>query len=58
MFGAAFRRYSLHEFHSKVLMANYGLNVQKGFTAFTPSEARYLADRILTPGEYILKANV
>jgi hypothetical protein len=39
-------------------MANYGLNIQKGFTAFTPAEARYLAQSVLAQGEYVIKANV
>ena len=39
-------------------MANYGLTVQRGFTASTASEAKYLADVILNPGEFVVKANV
>lgn len=52
------RFFDLHEFHSKKLMAEYGINVQKGAVARTPEEAFTIAKGLSNKGGLVVKAQV
>lgn len=52
------RFFDLHEFHSKQLMATYGINVQKGKLASTPEQAASIASTLSNKGGLIVKAQV
>ena len=52
------RFFDLHEFHSKKLMASYGINVQKGALARTPQEAFDIASTLSNKGGLVVKAQV
>lgn len=50
------RYFDLHEFHSKKLMADYGINVQKGALARTADEAFTIAQGLSNKGGLVVKA--
>jgi succinyl-CoA synthetase beta subunit len=50
------RFFDLHEYHSKKLMAQYGINVQKGALARTPQEAYDIAKTLSNKGGLVVKA--
>lgn len=52
------RFFDLHEFHSKQLMATYGINVQKGKLASNAEEAASIASTLSNKGGLIVKAQV
>lgn len=52
------RFFDLHEYHSKKLMAQYGINVQKGALAKTPEEAFNIAQTLSNKGGLVVKAQV
>ncbi len=52
------RFFDLHEFQSKYLMNQYGINVQKGKLARTPEEAFNIAKTLDNKGGLILKAQI
>lgn len=52
------RFFDLHEYHSKFIMREHGINVQKGQLAKTPEEAREIAKGLSNKGGLILKAQV
>ena len=50
------RNFDLHEYQSKFIMRQHGVNVQKGSLAKTPEEARDIAAGLSNKGGLILKA--
>lgn len=52
------RFFDLHEFHSKKLMAQFNINVQKGALARTPDEAFEIAKTLSNKGGLVVKAQV
>lgn len=52
------RFFDLHEYHSKKLMASFGINVQKGALARTPQEAFEIAKTLSNKGGLVVKAQV
>jgi len=52
------RFFDLHEFHSKKLMADYGINVQRGALARTADEAFTIAQGLSNKGGLVVKAQV
>lgn len=52
------RFFDLHEYHSKRLMASYGINVQKGALADTPEKAFEIAKTLSNKGGLVVKAQV
>jgi succinyl-CoA synthetase beta subunit len=52
------RFFDLHEFHSKNLMAQHGINVQKGALATTAQQAFEIAQTLSNKGGLVVKAQV
>jgi len=52
------RFFDLHEFQSKVIMREIGLNVQKGAIAATPEEAEKVANSLSKNSELVIKCQV
>lgn len=52
------RFFDLHEYQSKYIMGQHGVNVQKGDLAKTPEEALNVAKTLSNKGGLILKAQV
>ena len=50
------RFFDLHEYHSKKLMLQYGVNVQKGALATTPEQAYEIAKTLSNKGGLVVKA--
>jgi hypothetical protein len=50
------RFFDLHEYQSKYIMGQHGINVQKGALASTPEEAAKIARGLSNKGGLILKA--
>jgi hypothetical protein len=50
------RFFDLHEYHSKKILGEYGVNVQKGELAFTAEEAQEIASRLSNKGGLVVKA--
>jgi len=50
------RFFDLHEFHSKNLMAQHQINVQKGALATTPEQAFEIAKTLSNKGGLVVKA--
>lgn len=50
------RFFDLHEYQSKYIMGQHGVNVQKGDLAKTAQEARDVAKKLSNKGGLILKA--
>lgn len=48
----------MHEYQSKYIMGQHGVNVQKGDLAKTPEEAKQVASKLSNKGGLILKAQV
>lgn len=52
------RFFDLHEFQSKFIMGQYGVNVQKGELAYNAADAEKIAATLNNKGGLILKAQV
>lgn len=52
------RFFDLHEYHSKKLMGDYGINVQKGALARSAAEALQVAKSLDNTNGLVVKAQV
>ena len=52
------RFFDLHEYHSKKLMAQFGINVQKGALATSAQQAFEIAQTLNNKGGLVVKAQV
>ncbi|MBQ8672000.1 MAG: ADP-forming succinate--CoA ligase subunit beta [Alphaproteobacteria bacterium] len=49
---------NIHEYQAKKVLAQYGINVPKGGIAYTPAEAKRVAQKISARGPWMLKAQI
>ena len=49
---------NVHEYQAKKVLAQYGINVPKGGIAYTPSEAKRVAQKLSSRGPWMLKAQI
>ena len=49
---------NIHEDQAKKFLAQYGINVPKGAIAYTPAEAKRVAQKISSRGPWMLKAQI
>lgn len=49
---------NIHEYQAKKILAQYGINVPKGGIAYTPSEAKRIAQHLSARGPWMLKAQI
>ena len=49
---------NIHEYQAKRILAQYGINVPKGKIAYTPAEAKRVAQQISSRGPWMLKAQI
>lgn len=49
---------NIHEYQAKKVLAQYGINVPKGGIAYTPSEAKRVAQHLSSRGPWMLKAQI
>lgn len=49
---------NIHEYQAKKILAQYGINVPKGGIAYTPSEAKRVAQKLSSRGPWMLKAQI
>merc|ERR1712166_1536399 len=52
------RFFDLHEYHSKKILGEFNVNVQKGELAFTAEQAQEIAGRLSNAGGLVVKAQV
>ena len=49
---------NIHEYQAKRLLKGYGINIPAGGVAYTPTEARRVADKVSPKGPWMLKAQI
>lgn len=49
---------NIHEYQAKKVLAQYGMNVPKGGIAYTPAEAKRVAQQLSARGPWMLKAQI
>lgn len=49
---------NIHEYQAKQILAQYGINVPAGGIAYTPAEAKRVAQKISARGPWMLKAQI
>mgnify|MGYP002857390772 CR=1 FL=1 len=49
---------NIHEYQAKKILTQYGINVPDGAIAYTPAEARRVAQKLSPKGPWILKAQI
>ena len=49
---------NIHEYQAKKILSRYGINIPKGGVAYTPAEARRVADKVSSRGPWMLKAQI
>ena len=49
---------NIHEYQAKKVLEQYGINVPKGGIAYTPAEAKRVAQQISSRGPWMLKAQI
>lgn len=49
---------NIHEYQAKKVLAQYGINVPKGGIAYTPAEAKRVAQQLSSRGPWMLKAQI
>ncbi len=49
---------NIHEYQAKKVLAQYGINVPKGGIAYTPAEAKRIAQKLSSRGPWMLKAQI
>lgn len=49
---------NIHEYQAKKVLAQYGINVPKGGIAYTPAEAKRVAQQLTSRGPWMLKAQI
>ena len=49
---------NIHEYQAKQILAQYGINVPAGGIAYTPTEAKRVAQKISARGPWMLKAQI
>lgn len=49
---------NIHEYQAKKILAQYGINVPKGGIAYTPAEAKRVAQQLSSRGPWMLKAQI
>lgn len=49
---------NIHEYQAKKVLAQYGINVPKGAVAYTPAEAKRVAQQLSSRGPWMLKAQI
>ena len=49
---------NIHEYQAKKILAQYGINIPKGGIAYTPSEAKRVAQQLSARGPWMLKAQI
>ena len=49
---------NIHEYQAKKILAQYGILVPKGSIAYTPSEAKRVAQNLSSRGPWVLKAQI
>ncbi len=49
---------NIHEYQAKKILSRYGIKVPKGGVAYTPNEAKEIAENISKRGPWVLKAQI
>ena len=49
---------NIHEYQAKKILFQYGIKVPEGFIAYTPAEAKRVAQKISSRGPWMLKAQI
>lgn len=49
---------NIHEYQAKKLLAEYGINIPKGAIAYTPLEAKRVANNVSLRGPWVLKSQI
>ncbi len=49
---------NIHEYQAKKIISRYGINIPKGGIAYTPGEAKRVAQRVSPRGPWVLKAQI
>ncbi len=49
---------NIHEYQAKQILSRYGINIPKGGIAYTPGEAKRVAQRISPQGPWMMKAQI
>ena len=49
---------NIHEYQAKQILNRYGINIPKGGIAYTPSEAKRVAQKVSPRGPWMLKAQI
>lgn len=49
---------NIHEYQAKKILAQYGINVPEGGIAYTPAEAKRVAQKLSSRGPWMLKAQI
>ena len=49
---------NIHEYQAKQILNRYGINILKGGIAYTPGEAKRVAQRVSPRGPWVLKAQI
>ena len=49
---------NIHEYQAKQILSRYGINIPKGGIAYTPAEAKRVAQKVSPRGPWMLKAQI
>ena len=49
---------NIHEYQAKQILSRYGINIPKGGIAYTPGEAKRVAQRVSPHGPWMMKAQI
>lgn len=49
---------NIHEYQAKQILKDYRINIPAGIIAYTPQEARAVADKVSAKGPWVLKAQI
>ena len=49
---------NIHEYQAKKILSQYGIKIPKGMVAYTPNEAKVVAEKISSRGPWVLKAQI
>ena len=49
---------NIHEYQAKKILAQYGINIPEGGIAYTPTEAKRVAQQLSSRGPWMIKAQI
>ena len=49
---------NIHEYQAKKILNQYGIKIPKGKIAYTPNEAKSIAEQVSSRGPWVLKAQI